>query len=148
MAQFLYRFLLLNAVGAPLMTIYLMINHRAGLNHRLVEMPDWVPFWPLMAIPYLLMLIGPWFLAYFIKDQRIFYQYLVSVLLSFLVIGSMWYFHPTEMPRPLITESWQSHVYGRLIAIDNPVCIVPCGHVMTPIAIIFFLLPLTLISIS
>lgn len=139
MKQLLVRSILLFAVGAPLMAIYLTINHRTGVKHGAVEMPDWVPFWPIMAIPYLLMLILPWFGACALREQRNFYQYLVSVLLAFVVIGSIWYFFPTEMSRPETPEGLLSQVHRHLIAVDNPVCIAPCGHVMGPIVIIYLL---------
>ncbi len=121
------------------MAIYLTINHRTGIEHRVVGMPDWVPFWPVMTVPYLLMLILPWLGAYALGDQRNFYQYLVSVLLTFLVIGSIWYFFPTEMIRPMTPEGSLYRAHRDLIAIDNPVCIAPCGHVMGPITIICLL---------
>jgi hypothetical protein len=139
MKQLLVRSILLFAVGAPLMAIYLTINHRTGVEHGAVEMPDWVPFWPIMAIPYLLMLIVPWLGAYALREQRNFYQYLISVLLAFVVIGSIWYFFPTEMCRPRTPEGLLSQVHRHLIAVDNPVCIAPCGHVMGPIVIIYLL---------
>jgi hypothetical protein len=139
MKQFLVRSFFLYALGAPLMAAYLMINHRTEVEHCVVGMPAWVPFWPLMTIPYLLMLIMPWFGAYALGEQRNFYQYLISVLLSFLVIGSIWYFFPTEMIRPETPEGPLYQAHRDLIAIDNPVCIAPCGHVMGPITIICLL---------
>lgn len=139
MKQLLVRSLLLFALGAPLMAIYLTINHREGVEHGAVGMPDWVPFWPIMAIPYLLMLILPWLGACALREQRNFYQYLVSVLLAFVVIGSIWYFCPTEMGRPRTPEGALSLVHRHLVAVDNPVCIAPCGHVMGPIVIIYLL---------
>ena len=135
MIQIIYRTILLWAVGGSLMGIYLMINHRENLAHDPVTMPEWVPFWPLFAIPYLGMLLVPGCLALFIKEQRDFYQYLVSITIAFLVVGSIWYFFPTEMIRPPIPGGWQSHVYREMVSVDNPVCIVPCGHVITPIAV-------------
>jgi hypothetical protein len=139
MKQFWVRSILLFALGAPLMAIYLTINHRTGVKHVAVEMPDWVPFWPIMAIPYLLMLILPWLGAYALREQRNFYQYLISVLLAFVVIGSIWYFLPTEMCRPRTPEGALNQVHRHLISVDKPVCIAPCGHVMGPIVIIYLL---------
>ncbi|YCM44505.1 hypothetical protein V2O64_00540 [Verrucomicrobiaceae bacterium 227] len=139
MNQLLARSIFLSALGAPLMAIYLLINHREGVAHRVVEMPDGVPFWPLMTIPYLLMLIVPWLGACTLREPQNFYQYLVSVLLSFLVIGSIWYFFPTEMTRPLTPEGPLYQIHRDLIAVDKPVCIAPCGHVMGPLTIIYLL---------
>lgn len=133
--QFIIRSILLNALGIPLFGIYLMINQRTGIDHRIVEMPEWVPFWPLMTIPYMLMLIVPWVGAISLKENGNFYQYLVSVSLTFLIISSIWYLHPTEMTRPLTPEGSIYQIHRILIAKDNPLCIVPCGHVMGPIAI-------------
>ena len=158
MTQIIYRIILLWAVGGPLMAVYLMINHRENLAHDPVTMPEWIPFWPLLAIPYLGMLIVPGCLSLFIKEQRDFYQYLVSITIAFLVVGSIWYFYPTEMIRPPIPGDWQSHVYREMVSVDNPVCIVPCGHVITPIAVfcilvrqnsrwLFWLIPLLVLGI-
>ncbi|MCH1509775.1 MAG: hypothetical protein L7T84_11260 [Akkermansiaceae bacterium] len=119
MIQIIYRIILLWAVGGPLMAIYLMINHRENLAHNAVTMPEWVPFWPLLAIPYLGMLVLPACLSLFIKEQRDFYQYLVSITIAFLVVGSIWYFYPTEMVRPPIPGDWQSHVYREMVSIDK-----------------------------
>ena len=85
MTQIIYRIILLWAVGGPLMAVYLMINHRENLAHDPVTMPEWVPFWPLLAIPYLGMLIVPGCLSLFINEQGDFYQYLVSITIAFLV---------------------------------------------------------------
>ena len=139
MKTFITRSVLINLVGLPLLLIYMMINQRTGIEHRLVKMPEWVPFYPLMSIPYLLMLFVPWLGTLFLKNQRHFYQYLVSVSLAFLVIASIWYFFPTEMTRPVTHEGSLYEIHRILVAHDNPVCIVPCGHVMGPIAIVFLL---------
>jgi hypothetical protein len=133
--QFIIRSLLLNALGTPLFLIYLRINQRTGIEHHIVEMPEWVPFWPLMTIPYLLMLIVPWLGALTLTENRNFYQYLISASLSFLIIGSIWHFHPTEMARPATPDGALYQIHRILIANDHPVCIVPCGHVIGPIAI-------------
>ena len=140
MIQIIYRTVLLTAVGGALMAVYLMINHRENLVHDPVTMPEWIPFWPLLAIPYLGMLVVPGCLSLFIREQRDFYQYLVSITIAFLVVGGIWYFYPTEMIRPPIPGNWQSHVYREMVSVDNPVCIVPCGHVITPIAVFCILL--------
>lgn len=121
------------------MAIYLTINHRTGVEHGAVEMPDWVPFWPIMTIPYFLMLFVPWLGACALREQQNFYQYLISVLLAFFVIGSIWYFFPTEMIRPQTPDGPLYQVHRHLVAVDNPVCIAPCGHVMGPIVIIYLL---------
>jgi len=140
------------------MAVYLMINRRENLVYESVTMPEWVPFWPLLATPYLGMLIVPGCLALLIKEQRDFYQYLVSITIAFLVVASIWYLYPTEMIRPTIPGGWQSEVYRKLVAVDNPACIVPCGHLITPIAVfcilarqnfkwLLWLLPLLILGI-
>ena len=67
--QLLFRIILLWVVGGPLLAVYLMINHRENLVHDPVAMPEWVPFWPLLAIPYLGMLVLPACLSLFIKER-------------------------------------------------------------------------------
>jgi len=121
------------------MMIYLMINQRTDTENQFVEMPEWVPFWPLMTIPYLLMLLVPWLGALALKDDRNFFQYLVAVSLSFLFIASIWFFFPTQMNRPATPEGSLYQIHRILVDHDHPVCIVPCGHVMGPIVIVYLL---------
>lgn len=102
-------------------------------------MPEWVPFWPLMTVPYLLMLIVPWLAAYSLKEQKDFFQYLLAVSLSFLAIAGIWYLFPTEMTRPPTPDGALYQIHRELVAIDNPVCIVPCGHVIGPLIIVCLL---------
>ena len=122
-----------------MMAIYLWINHREGIDHRLVIMPDHIPFWPHMTIPYLLMLFAPWLGSLALKDQRSFYQYLISITAIFMIIGGIWYFIPTEMTRPPTPEGMLYQPHRDLVAHDAPTCIFPCGHVMGPITIIWLL---------
>ncbi|MGC6581739.1 MAG: hypothetical protein ACON4K_05380 [Akkermansiaceae bacterium] len=126
-------------MGAPMMAVYLWINQREGIDHRLLTMPDYVPFWPHMTIPYLLMLFAPWFGSFALREQRRFFQYLISITVIFGVIGSIWYLVPTEMTRPPTPDGVLYEPHRYLVSQDAPVCIFPCGHVMGPITMIWLL---------
>lgn len=139
MKNFLQRLLLVNLTGATLLSIYLLINHRAGADHAMVVMPESVPFWPAMALPYLMMLVLPVILQMLIQDQRYFLQSLLAVVIGFTAIATIWILHPTEMTRPSITGHPHTAIYELMTGVDRPVNIFPCGHVLWPIATLYFL---------
>ena len=51
-------FLLLGTTG-PLFATYFWINQRNSVEHAPLTMPDWVPFLPILALPYLALLWTP-----------------------------------------------------------------------------------------
>jgi hypothetical protein len=139
MKRLLFRFTLISLLGVGLMTLYLALNHRSALEFTSVLMPEWAPFWPLLALPYLAMLIAPFPLILALQDQERFYRSLGAVTVGFAMIAAIWIFFPTVMHRPEFELGWQNQVYGFLVQQDNPVNILPCGHVLWPTIAVYFL---------
>ncbi|MDF1711513.1 MAG: hypothetical protein P1U90_04700 [Akkermansiaceae bacterium] len=139
MKEFIQRLLLVNITGASLLSIYLLINRLDERGHIELEMPAWVPFWPGMALPYLMMLILPVFLQMLIQDRRRFLQSLLSVIIAFTATAIIWILFPTEMIRPPLDAQSHISIYQFMIRVDRPVNIFPCGHVLWPISVLFFL---------
>lgn len=139
MKDFPCRFLFMSGIAVPLLGIYLLINHREGVEHSPVTMPDWIPFCPGMALPYLLMLILPLFLQMLIRDRTRFHQSLLAVVIGFVMISAIWIFYPTTMTRPELGKNSQAVVYQLMVGVDRPVNIFPCGHVLWPLVAGFFL---------
>ncbi len=120
------------------MSFYLYLNQRTGVEFTPVLMPEWAPFWPLLALPYLAMLIAPFPLILALKDQDRFYRSLGAVMIGFAMIAAIWILFPTVMHRPEFELGWQTQVYGFLVEQDNPVNIFPCGHVLWPTVAVYF----------
>jgi len=121
------------------MGIYLFINKRTGVNHIQVDMPEWVPFWPVMALPYLAMLLVPVPMQLAIRDQKRFHDSLLAVLLGFIMIASVWIFFPTELVRPAFERGWDTEIYRWMVGADKPVNILPAGHALWPVIGVYFL---------
>ena len=110
MKRLIFRFALLNLLGTALITVYWYINHRTGVEFTPVLMPEWAPFWPLLALPYLAMLIAPLPLIIALQDQGRFYRSLGAVMAGFTVIAAIWILFPTVMYRPESELGWQTHL--------------------------------------
>jgi hypothetical protein len=139
MKHTLLRTALLLLLGVALMAIYFWINQNAFTPHKQVTMPEWVPFWPVLAMPYLGMLVIPWFMALGIQDRVRFRQCLCAIVLAYSVIAAIWILFPTKMHRPTVPDGWQYDLYRQMISADKPVNIFPCGHIMSPLVVTFFL---------
>lgn len=134
----LHRLPFLLATGPLLLGFYLFINRRAE-GHVAVTMPDGVPFVPAFAFVYLAMLPIPWFLTLFIVDAGRFRRCIAALLLGFVAVCALWIGFPTRMDRPPVPDGWWNELYRRLIAIDRPVNILPCGHILPPVIVMWFL---------
>ena len=104
---------------------------------REVVMPSWVPFLPILAIPYLLQVVGSYVLALAIRDdarrRAAFYAYFASFAVTCLV----WYFYPTVMHRPPAPDGWWNLPFAIMAGMDAPVNVVPAGHILMPVIIIW-----------
>lgn len=102
-----------------------------------VFMPRWVPFVPALAAPYLLQVVGSYVLALAIADgprrRAVFFAYFASFGVTCLV----WYFHPTIMHRPDVPPGWYNWLYSVMAGMDAPVNVVPAGHILMPVLIIW-----------
>ena len=102
-----------------------------------VFMPAWVPFLPVLAIPYLLQVVGSYVMALAVRDdarrRAVFYAYFASYGVTCLI----WYFYPTIMHRPEVPPGWWNWPYGIMAGLDMPVNVVPAGHILMPVIIIW-----------
>lgn len=132
------RALFLLVLGALLLGGYLHINHRPIEASTEVFMPGWVPFWPILALPYLSVMVVPWFLPLALKSRERFAACVFAFLLGFAVVIPLWIFCPTEMARPPVSMDWWNWPYRRLIEVDRPANILPCGHIVAPVVATWF----------
>lgn len=106
-------------------------------NPTEVFMPNWVPFVPALALPYLLQVVVSYVLALAIEDaprrRAVFYAYFAAFGVTCLV----WYLHPTIMHRPEAVPTWYNWLYVRMVGMDAPVNVVPAGHILMPVLIIW-----------
>lgn len=102
-----------------------------------VMMPAWVPFLPVLAIPYLLQVVGSYVLALAVRDEArrraCFYAYFLAYGVTCLI----WYFYPTVMHRPHVPPGWWNWPYSVMAGLDMPVNVVPAGHILMPVIIIW-----------
>ena len=102
-----------------------------------VFMPRWVPFMPILAIPYLLQVAGSYVLAMFVGDparrRACFYAYFGSYSVTCL----LWFFYPTIMHRPAVPPGWWNFPYSVMAGLDMPVNVLPAGHILMPVIIVW-----------
>ena len=103
-----------------------------------VVMPEWVPFWPGFALPYLSMLLVAWLLPLAIRDPANFRACLRAMCYAFLFVVALWVLIPTRLQRPPLPEAWWAEPYRWLAHIDPPHCAMPSGHGIGPIAAAWF----------
>jgi hypothetical protein len=136
--QVVLRALFLLGTTGPLFATYFWINQRNSVEHVPVTMPDWVPFSPILALPYLALLWTPALGIFFIRKWQSFVRYVISFVIAYGTVAAIWIFFPTEMTRPELAEDGWS-VYREMISVDRPVCILPCGHIVGPMLVCYFL---------
>ncbi len=135
----LLRMIFLIASGTALMGAYLYINQLGGISHTPVSMPAWVPFLPSLVWIYLGALVVPWFLLLAIDDPVRFRHCAVAHVLAFVMLAMVWLWFPTKMLRPEVPQGWWNELYRYLVLIDQPVNIMPCGHILSPVIVTWFL---------
>ena len=102
-----------------------------------VFMPAWVPFLPILAIPYLLQVVGSYVLALAITDRQLRRATITAYFVSYAVTCLIWYFHPTIMYRPDVPPGWWNWPYSVMAGLDRPVAVVPAGHILMPVLVIW-----------
>lgn len=102
-----------------------------------VTMPTWVPFLPILAIPYLLQVAGSYVLALAIRDDARRRAAFLAYFASFAVTCTIWYFYPTVMHRPPQADGWWNIPFRIMAGLDAPVNVVPAGHILMPVIIIW-----------
>jgi hypothetical protein len=102
-----------------------------------VFMPAWVPFLPMLAIPYLLQVVGSYTLALTISDHRRRRACIAAYFGSYIVTCIIWKYNPTVMARPPVPPGWWNWPYSVMAGIDRPVSILPAGHILMPVLVIW-----------
>ncbi|MDB4283827.1 hypothetical protein OAG80_03170 [Akkermansiaceae bacterium] len=139
MSSVISRGFFLLIITGPLFASYFWINQRTQITHSQVFMPEWVPFLPQLAVPYLAVLLTPAIGIFLIKNDLRFRRYVTSFILGYGAVALVWIFFPTEMLRPEVAPGILNQPYRDLIAVDRPVCISPCGHIVGPMLLTWFL---------
>ncbi len=98
-----------------------------------VFMPAWVPFLPWLAIPYLLQVIGSYFMVFAIRDKAIRRACWYGYFSSYTVTCLIWWFYPTVMYRPVASAAWWNFPFNVMASTDLPVSVLPAGHVLMPV---------------
>lgn len=104
-------------------------------NPTVVVMPAWVPFLPILAIPYLLQVVGSYVLVIAVRDRTRRHASVKAYFTAFMLTCAVWYFHPTVMARPAVPPGWWNWPFGVMAGLDLPVNVVPAGHVLMPVII-------------
>lgn len=123
-------------LGCGLLAIYALIG-QLPLQRSIVSMPTWVPFWPIMTVPYLLQLGVSWLLLLLVRDPVRRRAVVRATVISFVICAVGWIAIPTILPRPdpTGTTGWLLAPYRLLICLDAPTNVMPCGHLLAPVLI-------------
>ena len=100
-----------------------------------VEMPEWVPFLPILTLPYLLQVVVSYVLAMFIRDRTLRHAVFKAYFVAIAVTFATWVTFPTTMLRPPAPAGWWNWPYAVMASADLPVHIVPAGHILMPVLI-------------
>jgi hypothetical protein len=130
------EFSLYVALGLVMFTTY-FVTCRLVLAPTVVEMPGWVPFVPLLTVPYLLQVVVSYVLAMFIQAQALRHAVFKAYFLAMVVTLAVWVTFPTTMLRPAAPAGWWNWPYAVMANADLPVHIVPAGHILMPVLIIW-----------
>lgn len=130
------EFSLYAALGLVTFTTY-FVTCRLVQAPTAVFMPGWVPFVPLLTLPYLLQLVVSYALAMFIQApalrRAVFKAYFLAVVVTF----AAWLAFPTTMLRPPTPAGWWNWPFAVMAGADLPVHIVPAGHVLMPVLVVW-----------
>jgi hypothetical protein len=132
------RFAVITAIGSGMMAIYLVINRNQAGATTVVDMPGWVPFLPVLALPYLALLGVAWLLPLAIRDGLRFRACLLAATVGFILCAPWWILTPTEITRPPAPPDWWAAPWRWLIAVDRPTNITPCAHAVGPAVAAWF----------
>ena len=102
-----------------------------------VRMPAWVPFLPILTVPYLLQVVASYVLAMFIADRTRRHAVFKAYFLSLAIVFAVWIAHPTRMRRPPAPTEWWNWPYAVMARADLPLHIWPAGHILMPVLLIW-----------
>ncbi len=115
-------------------TTYFVIAHTVTEPVEFL-MPAWVPFIPLLAVPYLLQVVVSYLLVFAVRDRALRHATVKAYFVSLAATCALWYFYPTVMHRPPIPEGWWNWPFRVMATLDLPYNIVPAGHILMPVLI-------------
>ena len=102
-----------------------------------VVMPAWVPFVPLLTIPYLLQVVASYVLAMCIRDRTLRHAVFKAYFLAIAAVFSIWLTFPTMMLRPPAPHGGWNWPYAVMAGADLPVHIFPAGHILMPVLLVW-----------
>lgn len=121
-------------LGFVVFAVYMVISRtlRAPLA---IVMPDWVPFVPSLALPYLLQVVVSYYLVLAVRDRALRRASVKAYFAAIAVTSVIWLAYPTVMFRPPVPDGWWNWPYRTMVSMDLPVNILPAGHVLMPVII-------------
>lgn len=128
------EFSLYAALGLATFTAY-FVTCRLVVAPTVVEMPGWVPFLPILTLPYLLQVVVSYVLAMLIRAPALRHAVFKSYFLAVAVTFAAWVTFPTTMLRPPAPAGWWNWPFAVMASADLPVHIVPAGHILMPVLI-------------
>lgn len=130
------EFLFLAAVGLVAFASY-FISSRLVTAPETLMMPAWVPFLPILTLPYLLQVVGSYVLGMYIPNTARRTAMFKAFFLSLVIVFAMWVLHPTEMMRPEAPPGWWNWPYAVMASTDLPRHVWPAGHILMPVLLIW-----------
>lgn len=130
------EFSLYAALGLVIFATY-FVTCRLVQSPTAVEMPGWVPFVPLLTVPYLLQVVASYVLAMFIQAPALRHAVFKAYFLAIAVTVAIWITFPTTMRLPPAPAGWWNWPYAVMASADLPVHVVPAGHILMPVLIVW-----------
>ena len=125
---------LYTALGLVTFTTY-FVTSRLVQAPTAVVMPEWVPFLPILTLPYLLQVVVSYVLAMRIQAPALRHAVFKAYFLSLTATFGIWLSFPTVMRRPPAPDGWWNWPYAVVASADLPVHILPAGHILMPVLI-------------
>ncbi|MFT5873990.1 MAG: membrane-associated phospholipid phosphatase [Clostridium sp.] len=131
-------------LSIPLISMtYPMLNQYRGNSNSVFTFVDkLIPFNKYFILPYVSWYI---FIAVFsailcVLDKKRYFKLLISINIGMLLCYIIYYFYPTYVPRPMITETdFFSNLVLNLYAADNPYNCFPSIHVLNSVLITLYI---------
>jgi hypothetical protein len=126
------EFSLYATLGVAMFTTYFATAQQVSSPSEVV-MPGWVPFLPILALPYVLQVVVSFVLAMFLRPSPLRQAVFKAYFLVMLVTLAIWVAAPTTMARPPAPGGWWNWPYAAMASADLPVHIFPAGHIEMPV---------------
>lgn len=120
------------ALGVLAFVAYL-IAARTARAPVAVVMPDWVPFVPSLALPYLLQVVVSYYLVLAVRDRALRRATVQAYFAAYAVTCLIWWLYPTVMYRPPMPSGWWNWPFRVMATLDLPANILPAGHILMPV---------------